>query len=72
MKLSPLQIARYQYNPKLPGMLRNGISEICVKNARVAYPLSLETKFSFDSSSLTVDFTEDFQARIFELDITQD
>ena len=32
MKLSPLQIARYQYNPKLPGMLRNGISEICVKD----------------------------------------
>ena len=32
MKLSPLQIARYQYNPKLPGMLRNGISEICVKH----------------------------------------
>jgi len=32
MKLSPLQIARYQYTPKLPGMLRNGISEICVKN----------------------------------------
>ena len=32
MKLSPLQIARYQYQPKLPGMLRNGISEICVQN----------------------------------------
>ncbi len=32
MKLSPLQTARYQYSPKLPGMLRNGISEICVKN----------------------------------------
>ena len=32
MKLSPLQLARYQYSPKLPGMLRNGISEICVKN----------------------------------------
>ena len=31
MKLSPLQIARYQYTPKLPGMLRNGINEICVK-----------------------------------------
>ena len=29
--LSPLQIARYAYTPKLPGMLRNGISEICVK-----------------------------------------
>ena len=31
MKLSPLQKARYQYVPKLPGMLRNGIAEICVK-----------------------------------------
>ena len=32
MNLSPLQMARYQYSPKLPGMLRNGISEICVKD----------------------------------------
>ena len=32
MKISPLQTARYQYNPKLPGMLRGGIAEICVKN----------------------------------------
>ncbi len=32
MELSPLQIARYQYAPKLPGMLRNGISEISVRN----------------------------------------
>ena len=32
MNLSPLQVARYQYSPKLPGMLRNGISEICVKD----------------------------------------
>ena len=32
MKLSPMQVARYQYAPKLPGMLRNGISAICVKN----------------------------------------
>ena len=29
--LSPLQKARYQYTPKLPGMLRNGIADICVK-----------------------------------------
>lgn len=29
--LSPLQKARYQYTPKLPGMLRNGIAEISVK-----------------------------------------
>ncbi len=32
MNLSPLQTARYQYVPKLPGMLRNGISEISVRN----------------------------------------
>ena len=31
MKLSPLQIERYKYVPKLPGMLRNGINEISVK-----------------------------------------
>ena len=31
MKLSPLQTVRYQYQPKLPGMLRNGISEISVQ-----------------------------------------
>jgi len=34
MKLSPLQLARYQYQPKLPAMLRNGISEICVKDGK--------------------------------------
>ncbi|MCR4650397.1 MAG: diphosphate--fructose-6-phosphate 1-phosphotransferase [Lachnospiraceae bacterium] len=31
MDLSALQKARYEYSPKLPGMLRNGISDICVK-----------------------------------------
>ncbi len=31
MNLSPLQKARYEYSPKLPGMLRNGVAEICVK-----------------------------------------
>ena len=31
MNLSPLQKARYEYAPKLPGMLRNGVSEICVE-----------------------------------------
>ena len=28
MNLSPLQKARYEYSPKLPGMLRNGVAEI--------------------------------------------
>lgn len=31
MNISPLQKARYEYKPKLPGMLRNGIEKICVK-----------------------------------------
>ena len=31
MNLSPLQKARYEYSPKLPGMLRNGVAAICVK-----------------------------------------
>lgn len=31
MDLSPLQKARYAYTPKLPGMLRHGITEICVR-----------------------------------------
>ena len=34
MKLSPLQIERYKYVPKLPGMLRNGINDICVKEGK--------------------------------------
>ena len=31
MNLSPLQKARYEYSPKLPGMLKAGIKEISVK-----------------------------------------
>ena len=34
MKYSPLQLERYKYVPKLPGMLRNGINEISVKEGR--------------------------------------
>ena len=30
MNISSLQKARYEYAPKLPGMLRNGIADICV------------------------------------------
>ena len=44
MKLSPLQIARYQYNPKLPGMLRNGISEICVKDGSATQSVADQEK----------------------------
>ena len=31
MNISPLQVQRLKYVPKLPGMLRHGINEICVK-----------------------------------------
>ncbi len=44
MKLSPLQVARYQYAPKLPGMLRNGISEICVKNGEATRSVADQEK----------------------------
>ena len=46
MKLSPLQIARYQYAPKLPGMLRNGISEICVKNGEATESVADQEKIA--------------------------
>ncbi|MBQ7098382.1 MAG: diphosphate--fructose-6-phosphate 1-phosphotransferase [Oscillospiraceae bacterium] len=46
MKLSPLQIARYQYNPKLPGMLRNGIAEICVKNGEATQSVADQEKIA--------------------------
>ena len=44
MKLSPLQKARYQYVPKLPGMLRNGINEICVKEGEVTESVADQAK----------------------------
>lgn len=31
MTISPLQKARYEYEPKLPGMLRKGVANIAVK-----------------------------------------
>ncbi len=34
MNYSPLQQARYEYTPKLPGMLRSGIAEIGVKEGQ--------------------------------------
>ena len=46
MKLSPLQVARYQYNPKLPGMLRNGISEISVRNGGATQSVADQEKIA--------------------------
>ena len=46
MNLSPLQMARYQYSPKLPGMLRNGISEICVKDGNPTQSVADQEKIA--------------------------
>ena len=46
MNLSPLQKARYEYSPKLPGMLRNGISEICVKEGEATKSVADQDKIS--------------------------
>ena len=44
MNLSPLQMARYQYSPKLPGILRNAISEICVKDGQATQSVADQEK----------------------------
>ena len=46
MKLSPLQLVRYQYNPKLPGMLRNGISQICVSTGKATASVADQEKIA--------------------------
>ena len=44
MDLSPLQIARYQYQPKLPGMLRHGINDISVKEGEATQSVADQEK----------------------------
>lgn len=46
MTLSPLQKARYQYAPKLPGMLRNGIAEICVNEGGATQSVADQEKIA--------------------------
>ena len=46
MNLSPLQKARYQYQPKLPGMLRNGIADICVKEGEATQSVADQDKIA--------------------------
>ena len=43
-KISPLQKVRYTYIPKLPGMLRNGIGNICVKEGEVTSSVADQEK----------------------------
>ncbi|MCR4768504.1 MAG: diphosphate--fructose-6-phosphate 1-phosphotransferase [Saccharofermentans sp.] len=44
MDISPLQKARYEYSPKLPGMLRNGISEISVQEGAATQSVADQDK----------------------------
>ena len=44
MTLSPLQQARYQYSPKLPGILRNGVSEISVEQGKATQSVADQEK----------------------------
>ena len=44
MKISSLQKARYEYSPKLPGMLRNGIQEISVKEGAATESVADQAK----------------------------
>ncbi len=44
MNVSPLQQARYAYKPKLPGMLRYGISEIGVIEGEVTHSIADQEK----------------------------
>ena len=44
MKITPLQEARLKYEPKLPGMLRHGIKEICVKEGEATQSVADQEK----------------------------
>ena len=46
MRISPLQKARYEYTPKLPGMLRNGIAEISVKEGEATQSVADQEKIA--------------------------
>ena len=44
MELSALQKARYEYKPKLPGMLKHGVSKICVKEGEATESVTDQEK----------------------------
>ena len=46
MKISPLQMERLKYQPKLPGMLRNGIAEISVKEGEPTQSVADQDKIA--------------------------
>ena len=59
MNLSPLQKARYEYDPKLPGMLRHGISEIAVKKGEATTSAADQEKIALPEK-WNVQFADSF------------
>jgi pyrophosphate--fructose-6-phosphate 1-phosphotransferase len=53
MKISPLQIERLKYEPKLPGMLRHGISEISVSEGEETHSVADQENIAFLAENLT-------------------
>ena len=47
------------------------LPEITVKDVTVAYPQTLATDYTFASDSITIHFTEDEQARLFEITLDE-
>ena len=45
------------------------LPEITAKNASVCYPMNFETNYQLVNNKLILDFTEDEQGRIFEIEI---
>ena len=54
-----------------PRKIKVNLQKYHIKNVKVGYPISLNTKYQFDEvkQELIVSFDEDFGARIFELEI---
>ena len=46
MNISPLQVQRLKYSPKLPGMLRHGINEISVKEGEATQSVADQEKIA--------------------------
>jgi len=50
-----------------PRIVKVNLKKYNINNVKVAYPISLNTKYTFDNNVLEVSFSEDYGGRIFEL-----
>ena len=69
MEISPLQKARYEYSPKLPGMLKDGVSKISVKEGEVTSSVADQEKIkalfpnTYGKKEITFENEWDWQSR---------